>query len=294
MSYTKSICAALLALSLVPEAVAEPVFFDSFESGDMSATNEDGFTWGGNNATSVVTPDQVVYNNGEKNVPIPSGRDWDVKEGAGDHHLRFRFGPGRFMSEQRFKLGRHYQDIWIAYWIRVPINFKHGDANNKFLSVWPKSYDRPGTVTWQTRPNENGGAQLVYQDGGVTSGETGWSPFISYPDDQGRWMHVVARVKSASGPDSNDGIIQFFRRWEGETDYTKIHEKTNADTWDDSSSEQGISQGYIMGWANDPYDQNTEWFVDEFSIYTSNPIEEFISNNSDENRPNPPTLELIR
>ena len=292
MSYTKSICAALLALSLVPEAVAEPVFFDSFESGDMSATNEDGFTWGGNNRTSVVTEEAAVYNN-RAIYNVPNGSpDWKPFEG--EHSLRFRYAADSPMTEQRFDLGAHYKDIWIAYWTRVPVNFEHGSLNNKFLSVWPNTYDRAGTVTWQTRPDGNGGAQLVYQDGGVTSGETGWSPFISYPDDQGRWMHVVARVKSASGPDSNDGIIQFFRRWEGETDYTKIHEKTNADTWDDSSSEQGISQGYIMGWANDPYDQNTEWFVDEFSIYTSNPIEEFISNNSDENRPNPPTLELIR
>lgn len=292
MSYAKSICATLLALSLCPAAAAEPLFFDSFESGDMSATNEAGFSWGGNNRTSIVTEEAAVYNNREiYNVPDGSP-DWEPFKG--EHHLRFRFGPGRFMSEQRFKLGRHYRDIWIAYWIRVPTNFKHGDANNKFLSVWPESYDRPGTVTWQTRPDENGGAKLVYQDGGVTSGETGWVPFISHPDDQGRWMHVVARVKSASGPDTNDGIIQLFRRWDGETIYSKIHEKTNADTWDDSSSEQGISQGYIMGWANDPYDQNTEWFIDEFSIYNSNPIEEFTSNISDENRPNPPSLNLIR
>lgn len=106
-------------------------------------------------------------------------------------------------------------------------------------------------------------------------------------------MHVVARVKAASGPEARDGIIQFYRRWEGSTSYELIHEKTSADTWDDESVEQGISQGYLMGWANDPYDVTTEWFIDEFSIYNSSPIDDFLKTSSIGNRPNPPSLELV-
>ena len=278
--------ATALTLALAAAAHAETVFTDSFESGDMSATNSHGFNWGKNNRTSVVTEQGVVYSNGDKDISIPSCRDWEPKHG--DHSLRFRYASGKYMSEQRFDLGRHYDDLWLSYWIRVPVNFTHGSLNNKFLSIWPQEYDRAGTVTWQTRPNGTGGANLVYQDGGVTSGEVGSTQFISVPDDRGRWMHVVARVKAASSSNSNDGIIQFYRRWESENSYTKIHEKTNADTWDDSSSEQGISQGYVLGWANDAYNTDTEWLIDHFAVDTESPMD----NVSTESRPNPPVLTL--
>jgi hypothetical protein len=278
--------AAILALALAFPLQAEEVFFDSFESGDMSATNSDGFDWGKNNRTSVVTRDAAVYNNGEIYNEPPGDPDWEPKHG--DHSLRFRYAAGQYMTEQRFDLGRHYNDTWFSYWIRVPVNFTHGSKNNKFLSVWPREYDKAGTVTWQTRPNGTGGANLVYQDGGVTSGEVGSTQFISVPDDRGRWMHVVARVKAASSANANDGIIQFYRRWEGEESYSKIHEKLNSDTWDDSSSEQGLSQGYILGWANDAYDTDTEWFVDQFAVHTASPFDDLTT----ESRPNPPVLTL--
>lgn len=274
------------AFSTSTPATSEVFFSDSFESGDMSATNSAGFNWQGNNRTSIVTDERVVYSNGEKNVPMPSGRDWEATDG--DHSLRFRYGAGEEWAEQRFKLGRHYEDLWIGYWARVPINFVHGSLNNKFLSLWPESYDRPGTVTWQTRPNGSGGAVLVVQDGGVTDGERQATQFIEVPKDQGRWMHIVARVKSASGPNANDGIIQFYRRWEGENNYKKLHEKTISDTWDDTSNQQGISQGYILGWANDPFNDDTEWLVDEFTLSTTS----LIGSVDDANPPNPPVLTL--
>lgn len=282
----KHLIALTLASVLAGTAHGDPLILDSFESGNMSATNEDGFDWGINNKTSVVTAERVVYNNGDKSVAIPSGRNWEPK--SGEHSLRFRYGAGEPMTEQRFKLGRHYRDIWVTYWIRVPLNFTQGSKNSKFLSLWPLKYDRAGTVTWQTRPNGSGGANLVFSDGGVTSGEEDSTSFISVPDDRGRWMHVAAHLKSASGPTAKDGTIQFFRRWEGEATYTKIHEKLNADTWDDTSVEQGISKGYIMGWANDPYDVDTEWLLDEFAVHTQSPIDDFVFSN----KPNPPVLSL--
>lgn len=286
MNRVSILAASAFALTLANTAHAETVFMDSFESGDMSASNAAGFNWGSNNRTSVVTEQGVVYSNGEKDVSIPSGRNWEPKHE--DHSLRFRYAAGKYMSEQRFDLGKHYNDIWLSYWIRVPVNFTQGSLNSKFLSIWPQEYDRAGTITWQTRPNGTGGANIVYQDGGVTSGEVGSTQFISVPADRGRWMHIVARAKAASGPNSNDGVIQFYRRWEEQDSYTKIHEKTNADTWDDSSSQQGISQGYILGWANDAYDSDTEWLVDQFAVHTESPIGDF----ADESRPNPPVLTL--
>lgn len=275
-----------LTLALATPAQAEEIFADSFESGDMSATNSDGFNWGRNNRTSVVTSEAAVYNNKEiYNVP-PGNPDWTPK--TGEHSLRFRYASGEFMTEQRFDLGAHYKDLWLSYWIRVPTNFVQGSLNSKFLSVWPSTYDREGTVTWNTRPNGTGGANLVVSDGGVTGKEDLPTLFIEVPSDRGRWMHVVAHIKSASGPEAHDGLIQLYRRWENESSYTTIHDKTTADTWDNTTSNQGISQGYIFGWANDAYDDDTEWLLDDFSLHTSSPI----NGEASSNRPKPPVLTL--
>lgn len=263
--------------------MAEILFHDGFESGDMSTSNADGFSWLHMNRTSLVTMNpgtygtcdgtqsgpHVIFNGNPVCIGVSPDRDWTAKNG--DISMRFRYPAGEPMSEQRFSLGVHYEDIWVKYWIRVPVNFNHGSLNNKFLSLWVGSggYDTYGTVTWQTRPDGSGGARLVYQDGGVLSGERGATAFISYPSDQGRWMEVVARVKAATSSSAEDGIIQFYRRWDGDIEWEKIHEKLNANTWNPASGSQGISHGYLMGWANGAYTENTEFLLNDFKLSES-------------------------
>lgn len=242
----------------------------------MSTTNQDGFSWGRNNRTSIVTmnpicgelqPDDatVIYNNGVIcNGPI-KGRDWKAYEGH--NSLRFRYAAGKNMAEQRFTLGDRYMpEFWMRYFIRVPNNFYHGSLNNKFLAIWVDTYDVPGDVTWQTRPAGNGSANLVFQDGGVTVGESDPTPFISVPDDRGKWMEIIIHYRSASSSNASDGIIELYRKWVGNPNYELIHRKTNANTFEVGAAKQGVHQGYIFGWANDPYNDDTEWLLDNVEI----------------------------
>lgn len=262
---------------------AEPnLLRDGFESADMSTDagfNAAGFVWEQNNRTSVVTTEPacdglvtgdptVVFSNGPLcNGPI-EGRDWTAREG--DHSLRFRYPGGEEMSEQRFNFGDgHYPELWVRYWLRVPTAFTHGGANNKLLALWVDTYDIQGDVTWQTRPDGAGGANVVYQDGGVTSGETDPTPFIAVPEDRGRWMQLAAHYASASSVDAHDGVIELYRRWDDETEWTLLHQKLDADTFEIGSAEQGIGRGYFMGWANDPYDSDTEWLLDDVEMSTT-------------------------
>lgn len=270
------ICLSILLLALTP-LHADVIFRDSFESGDMSTTNSDGFAWGRNNRTSIVTMNPqcgdlhpgdptVIYNNKKIcNGPI-EGRNWQAYDG--DNSLRFRYPAGENQTEQRFSLGTRYMpEFWMRYFIRVPDNFYQGTKNNKFLAIWVDTYDRPGDVTWQTRPAGNGSANLVYQDGGVTSGETDPTPFISVPDDRGKWMEIIVHYKSASSRSASDGIIELYRKWVGKPNYEIIHRKTNANTFEVGSAKQGIHKGYFFGWANDPYDVDTEWLLDNVEIF---------------------------
>lgn len=265
----------------VDVATPEPtLLYDSFESatfdapnGPAPAKNLIGFDWYNNQSFSICRDDGYVVHGTVGPLDPPGGpypdKEIEAAPGSdGQHSVRVRYAAGREMTELSFQTAEYHTELWIGYWVKVPINFKHGSMNNKFLSIFPtrSTYDKPGTLTIQTRPDgPNGDARLVFQDGGVTVGESGSVPFISYPGDQGRWMHVVMRFKRASGNTANDGAYQFFRRWQDESDYTLMHSKLNAQLFN-TTDPNGFKEGYVFGWANDPYVEDTEWFIDEFVV----------------------------
>lgn len=270
----------------IPDLVTEPpggvLFVDGFESADMLKTNPDGFRWGSNNKTSVVAmPNGVptaVYNNGVINNPSPNDVDWTPHDGL--YSLRFRYPAGiDSFAEQRFDLGTPHKDIWFRYSLRVPTNFEHrtnDPSNMKLFALWMDGDQGKGggsTVVWQIRPNGSNGSVAVFSSSPGqftgTGGELQSSPFISSPADQGRWMQVVLHVKAATDRTSNDGVIELWRRWDGEQSFTQIHEALNADIAPAPDGPEGWKAGYIMGWSNPGYDVDTEWLMDEFTVSDS-------------------------
>lgn len=292
MTHLKPLAVLALTSFLATTAYGEPIFVDSFESGDMSATNDHGFDWDRNNRTSVVTADTVVYNNGTRENPIDSDQNWDPKHG--EHSLRFRYPAGQNMTEQRFDLGGAYSDIWYKYWIRVPINYTHNTStpsNNKFFTTWMDGYSHKGdgpTVFWNLLSNQEGGSNIAvsYSDGGYTiAGEQRQStPFIKVPDDRGRWMEVAIHLKASSSTEA--GTIELWRRWENEANFTQIHSIQGVSLEIPSGGPEGWSKGYIMGWANAPYKVDTEWLFDELTIST----EPLLATGALSTKPNPPRL----
>lgn len=273
-------------------ASADQLFFDSFESGDMSASNADGFSWGANNRTSVVTSDTVVYDNGYVNITPNDDRDWTPIHG--DHALRFRYPSGETMAEQRFDLGDGYESLWIRYWVRVPTNFSHGEnnGNNKFFAIWMDGYSANGsgaTVFWNFWGDTEGGSSITvaYNEGdfAATGAQLQRTKFIQVPSDRGRWMQVVINVKAASSTNTSDGYIGFWRRWEKEDSFTQIHEVNNVNLQKPDQQPKGWKSGYLMGWANAPYEVQTEWLVDQFELSTNS-----LLTSTAENAPNPPNL----
>ncbi len=274
---------ALTFLCVTPVG-AEIVFQDDFESGDFKKTNSAGFSWSSPNRTSIVRDDQYVVNGSSPKSGLIAGRQWEGTDGK--HAMRFRYVAGQAMSEQRYKLGGAYKDLWVSYDLRVPINFRHGsgNSNNKMAAFWMDGYEVSGnakgaTAVWQIRNNGNGGSNsVIYHLESDTTGRS-WSdrhsgekqskPFISYPGDQGRWMTVVYHLKAASSSSSKDGSLEMWRKWEDQGNFTKIHEMTNLNIPAPSSGPNGWSAGYIQGWANSAYSSNTEWLVDQFTVSTT-------------------------
>lgn len=302
MAQLKHLTAFAFASLLASTANAEPLIIDSLESGDMSATNTDAFDWGRNNRTSIVTSEAVVYSNGEKYVAKPSGRDWDPKHG--DHSLRFRYAAGNNMAEQRFNLGGAYEDLWLQYWIKVPINYSHGQSspsNHKFFALWMDAYSHKGegpTVAWEFWGSGGGSSSLAfhYSEGSysIMGGHQGHDDFISVPDDRGRWMEITIHAKASSNSQSNDGVIELWRRWENESPSQRklMHRKTDAVLPVPSQGAQGWNAGYFMGWANAAYAKDTEWLIDHITISEESLLGTQDLSSVNPTAPNPPILSL--
>lgn len=295
------ICIGLLGIVSLHLSAAV-IFSDSFESADMSATNADGFRWEQNNRTSIVIHDPndgpvAVYNNKPIYNIHPSTmlggsvRDWHAKTGT--HSLRFRYVARKTWTEQRFGLGKPRRELWIRYWLRVPTNFTYGTGsrrNNKFFAIWMDNYETrgDGSTAWLSmEPYNNTSATLgfTYSNGKKTGAEgfKQHTPFITTADRE-RWMQIVWHLKVESSDGANDGIIQTYRRWASESKFTKLHETLNAPLRVPDFGPDGFVRGYILGWANAPYAQDTEWLLDDFVISDSSPLAGLLGNS-----PKPPT-----
>ncbi|GAA0839883.1 hypothetical protein GCM10009113_04080 [Marinobacter szutsaonensis] len=272
--------ASALTIWMSNSAVSAPIFKDSFETGDLQSTNSTGFFWQGSGGrTAVVTE---------------AAKD-------GNYSLLFNYPAGEPWTEQRFSLGSSYPDLWVSFWIRVPQNFYHpatSPSNNKFFAIWMDDYSSKGdgpTAFWNIFSNGSGGSQIAYSysEGSYQVGgpQSQFKEFIRVPDDRGRWMKVVIHVKASSTPGESDGVIELWRRWENESEFTKYHEDTNANLPIPSGGPDGWSVGYLMGWANAEYESETKWFLDEFVVSDSSLINGDVGSGSSV-APNPPELDV--
>lgn len=259
---------------------SELVFTDNFETGDFSHT-ENGFRWGSPNRTSIVRDDGcAVHINPSRCVEGNPGQ-WENGPGVpGRHSMRFRYPAMEAMSEQRFNLGGTYPELWIGFWLRVPINFIHENPtgssdNNKFFALWTDGY----TITNSARfipefrgdPSHSGSSRIRL---GVGQSEGGSKPtepmrWITYPEDQGRWMQIVFHVKMNNSLDDPNGRAVMHRRWEGEADFSTLVEVTDINWGVGPGGSLGWTAGYLMGWANSGYAATTEFLIDDFTVSTT-------------------------
>jgi hypothetical protein len=258
---------------------AANLVIDTFETANMQPTlNNAGFAWSINNRTSIVTMNPgplAVYNNVPIANPGSAGTDWTAKEGS--HSLRFRYQANTPDCEQRFYMTNVYPEIWVRFWIRVPVNYVHGTGNHKFfvLSMGEYSTQSPTNtkVTWEYRPG--GTAQASSLDfsydaynGVGNSGPKQATPFMS-PAEQGRWMQMVLHVKASSSGRSADGVIETWRRFDEETTFTKLHEKTDTILELQPGLTQGFNSGFVLGYANpSSFSVDTEFLVDTIEFST--------------------------
>lgn len=259
------------------ELPAPNIFSDGFESGDLSATNAEGFRWTSRVRTSVVNGEAVLWNGEDVHIPIADGKDWTAIEGT--HSLRFRYPANEPWSEQRFDLGAPHPDLWVRFWVRVPLNYVHGaedtPRNQKFLSIWMDGYSSRGDGStvwlgfWPTgEDGTDSSLAVTYSAGGYTAsrGYQQYQPFITSSRDRGRWLQIVFHTRAQSAPGVADGVMETWRRWQDEESFTKLHEVLDAEIKIATDGPAGFQRGYLMGWANGHYAEETEFLLDLFEV----------------------------
>jgi hypothetical protein len=252
--------------------ISELLVSDSFESGNMSPQIANGFRWSDTKVTSVVNKDTEVYITSDTNLPAPENSQWEAK--TGDHALMLRYRAGKSWTEQKFYLQRPERELWMSFWLRVPTNYAHPEVegandNQKLFRLWMDDYGHKGdgsTVGMSFRGDGYGGSYFFAKIAG--GGDKGKVPFITIPDDRGEWMHLVVQVKSESSPDEKDGVMGVWRKWDGDSGYTKTHDFRNQPI-KLSTTKKGFAAGYLMGWANAVYPVDTEFLVDDFKLSTT-------------------------
>ncbi len=253
----------------------------------MSTTNPDGFSWGHNNRTSIVTMNPkcgglqpgdptAIYNNGVIcNGPI-AGKNWQAYRG--DNSLRFRYPAGEPWAEQRFDMGDAYPELWVKFVLRVPLNYKHdssiGQKNRKLFVVYPGHYTDSGTIYWEFWGDSNNSSskiQIIYSnENGHSTGIANGIPFLVLPDDIGKWVALVFHMKAQSSETTSDGMVELWVQKEG-SPIEKVAHYDGIPIGFPSDGPFGWDGGYIMGWANGNYDEETEWLMDDI-VFSTTPL----------------------
>ena len=259
--------------------MADIIFTDDFESGSLheGSKQQNGFFWR-------IGDDTEVSTENKKN---------------GSYSLRFFFEgkeDGKdASSEQRFYLGGHHPDIWVKYDLFIPSNYVHrnstGSDNNKgFLWLWAQGYSckeregpKLGSHFW---PRDNGDSKVSMYATACENGEQkiqehwlsteegdGKSNNGIINDDRGHWMTLIMHAKYATKA-NNDGVFEMWKtNWRGETDkLMNIHNGAWYSTQPNSNEPaRGFDQGYLLGWANSGFDEDTIIYLDNI-VFSTGPL----------------------
>lgn len=277
---------------------------DDFASGDLSTTGPaNDFDWTTMRFTSLVTMDPatddptVIYTSGGSsvyNVLTGDPRNWKALHG--NNCMRFSFNLGtdtNVFAEQRWGLlSRFEKTIWLRFALRVPTNYFHENvpdiygeptaptANNKLFFLWTDSYSNTTSgggvsVGMEFGPTGDGGSYFYIKNSGPTdiglnkSDIQPYTPFISYPEDLGRWMYVAVKLVTESATGASDGSCEVWRKWSGQSAWTNTHALFNQPYQEPTNgSAPGWSGGYFMGADNSGYREDTEFLIDNVNLST--------------------------
>jgi uncharacterized protein YjdB len=266
-------------VTVTAPAGASLAFQDGFESGTMAAVSA-GYRWNG--AGNTVSRDIAR---------------------SGAYSLKFLYtGASRCddgWSEQRFVLGEDLKEVWIEYYLYLPngqdglgAKFYHRETtkknadgtcsntvdvsnNNKFLRLWDVDYNnfdvKAGFEYRRSTGGVDGDSYLYGMYGSDTRpiGDWGvqggtWNSAIT-DATRGRWVQIRVRARLADSKTAANGVLQLW------ADGVLRVDMRNLDMAAEAGANNFFRNGYLMGWSNSGFNQNTAVYVDDFKIFRASP-----------------------
>jgi hypothetical protein len=250
--FQRSILAVgLMAFGITPP-MAETLYSEDFENETILGEISDGFHW--------TDKSYVLF------IEDPTE--------TGNHVAQFILEgseAGDAWAELRFDLGGLYKEIWMKYRMYIPDNYYHRDSpssdNNKGFYLWSGEYNNGADVlvsaSWWRM--DDGSTKMM--GNWKTNSETSKhyndedldSVIIDLESDLGRWHDIVIRVRIAD-PGIPNGALQV---WKNDS---PIWSDTSIENYAADSSMNGVEKGYLLGWSNSGFDEDTKLLIDDFII----------------------------
>lgn len=256
----KIIIFTLFITLLTFTAYGEVLFEDNFETGNLSHTDTaSGTRWGETRHSST---DDVVVTADEAH--------------SGLYSLKFFFAGNAntkddAWAEQRFVFGEPQTNIYMRYYIKFPANYDIRDTpssdNTKFFYMWGNNYSDPMMTGMEIDNNEKAyfkakisGYPHVLDCAGNTGGVPGINSWHLGAEHLNKWICFEFHIKHDSG--SGDGVLQFW------VDGTLVIDGKNL-SWAGAPCSPGyFLNGYLMGWSNSGFDENTIVYIDDIVFST--------------------------
>ena len=271
---------------------------DGFESGDMIAPqNSVGLSYYVPPEIYIATMDPdplLIYKGQTGSVSLrPADLTKDFTALTGDNNLRFLYIPGNAAANANelefFTNAPGMEVFWMGFDLRVPVNFDHAPManglsghNNKLFRIYTSpstgNTDTGSFVGMEFRRTSNDAANTgnSYWYCKISSANTSENNtdlntnprnrFITIPQDRGKWMRIAVKITTATTNESLDGSMEVWRKWEGEADFTKEFDFQNRGITRSAETGNGFMSGYLLGYANSPYAEDTEFFIDNFEM----------------------------
>lgn len=165
---------------------------------------------------------------------------------------------------------------------RGSTRYGNSGVGRKFIALWCDGYSGSGqgpTIVFGLNPDYLGGSVIDYSFGADGAGvgqtlpnsQSSYEPFIRV-EDAGKWFDVVFRIEMATSEAAADGIIALYLRREGEAEYTRIFNQTNARIGPRAATGNVLfKSGYLFGYWNGGVEVDTKIHVSEFELFDTRP-----------------------
>jgi uncharacterized protein YjdB len=250
-----------------PTLPAGAGFFDNFDKGHRASTNQYGFGWTANSANVSVSND--IAHSGRYSLKFLYHGHADTTVDA--------------TAQQRFTMGPGAKEVWIQYYFYLTDGTEGLGArfyqrssidNNKFFVLWAKTYSTSGgpQLECEYRPSKLAGPGDSYLYCMWSSADhkmmmaqaPTWDP--AFTDAlRGHWTQVRIHAKLSSTPTADDGGFELWINGQ------KIMSQMDMPWAAKDGNPDVFINGYLWGWANSGFTEDTPIYVDDFAIYTSDP-----------------------